>query len=520
MRAPSRPTLSRFGSAKPMRRRTGVATHGGAIAIIMSGFLVASAPSIEAASRAPSTTVDLSTAAPSAPPRVLKRSRTIERDGVRVTVTLERNPLVAGQPVWLRTHVRNLRDELIHWPGAPECGDSVSVRGWMTDAHWRPIELVDAPPREPNGGFVRPVTDLRWWIQDRWTDWRPRKIWLGFAHPSSTHGCGDSYFETRLPPRGTLIQRLRWDGQASGGLGPPPSGPTRIVGTFAYRFRGEPFGRTRVIRVPIDAWIVDGRDPTWLEPMEIVDAALADARLQTLMEQISLGYESGAYVAFDPGREVWVVGTCSSFEGDLVHWRAAIVDPASGAVFEVIDRPGADCETVPWAEEPPQRAAILMATASAAPVVGDPVEPIQTLVIQPEVRGDDAERPADSTQSTWGPLAVIDDPAEGDLDAAGGTGRLVISDRCVVLRADNGYRTTLVWRDGQTTWDADRRQITFRDRDLGQIRLSHGDQISLGGAASDEGPYSGVWELAWLSEPDASCPMPQWVVHQVDFVDG
>ncbi|MFV2064645.1 MAG: hypothetical protein ACC726_14215, partial [Chloroflexota bacterium] len=94
-----------------------------------------------------------------------------------------------------------------------------------------------------------------------------------------------------------------------------------------------------------------------------------------------------------------------------------------------------------------------------------------------------------------------------------------ISDRCVFRRAANGFRTALMWRDGQTVWDPDRHQIVFRDPDLGEIRLSHGDAISLGGASMDEGPYAGPSGPMWLAEPDASCPSTEWVVHQVDFVD-
>jgi hypothetical protein len=120
-----------------------------------------------------------------------------------------------------------------------------------------------------------------------------------------------------------------------------------------------------------------------------------------------------------------------------------------------------------------------------------------------------------SGSGTWGPLAVIDDPGSGALDAAGGSGRLRIGHRCVFLRADNGERTTLVWRSGQTRWDRERRQIILDDQDLGKIRLSLGDRIGLGGASTGEGPPI----AAWLSARDDSCPTPSWTVHQV-FVEG
>jgi heat shock protein HslJ len=116
----------------------------------------------------------------------------------------------------------------------------------------------------------------------------------------------------------------------------------------------------------------------------------------------------------------------------------------------------------------------------------------------------------------WGPLAVIEDDAAGGLDAAGGTGRVVIGDDCVFLRSPNGPRTTLIWRSGQTEWDAARRQIVFRDPDLGRISLAHGDRISLGGAALGEGPYTAP---VWLARPDETCPVSAWVVNQIIFTD-
>ena len=39
-------------------------------------------------------------------------------------------------------------------------------------------------------------------------------------------------------------------------------------------------------------------------------------------------------------RDAWVVGVCGSFDGDRISWLAAIVDPATGEVTEIVDGPG------------------------------------------------------------------------------------------------------------------------------------------------------------------------------------
>jgi len=123
--------------------------------------------------------------------------------------------------------------------------------------------------------------------------------------------------------------------------------------------------------------------------------------------------------------------------------------------------------------------------------------------------------------ATWGPLAVVDDPAIGGLDAAMEPGTLVIGERCVYLQgSDPGSRTTLVWRSGQTQWDAKRHQIVYHNPDLGLIRLSDGDRIIPGGygvGTADRPDNVEVPIGPWISQPDASCPAERWVAEQVDI---
>lgn len=121
--------------------------------------------------------------------------------------------------------------------------------------------------------------------------------------------------------------------------------------------------------------------------------------------------------------------------------------------------------------------------------------------------------------ATWGPLAVVDDPAIGGLDAGLGPGRLVIDNLCVYLQGrDPGSQTTLIWRSGQAQWDPDLRQIVYRDRDLGEIRMSDGDRMTLGGygiGSADRPDNPEVPIGPWISEPDASCPADRFVAEQV-----
>lgn len=119
---------------------------------------------------------------------------------------------------------------------------------------------------------------------------------------------------------------------------------------------------------------------------------------------------------------------------------------------------------------------------------------------------------------TWGPLAVSDEDARLVLTARGGAGPLRIGASCVTLFVEEVNREiTLVWRSGQTSWDAAVRQIVFVDGRLGRIRLSDGDRIEVGGAgiAAPGAADQGAPQPKWLSAPDKSCPGELFAVHSL-----
>jgi len=175
--------------------------------------------------------------------------------------------------------------------------------------------------------------------------------------------------------------------------------------------------------------------------------------------------------------------------------------------------------------------------ASVVLTVVDP--PIDALLCDPEVPAPSTEPLPAASPSTspaanaspgpcldlpagWGPLAVVDDPGIGGLDAGVGPGRLFIGPRCVTLRGSRGGGITLVWRAGDTRWDPATRRILFVDRDLGPIWLSSGDRITLGGFSPgtvDAIDQGGPGLAPWLSAPNDACPAELWEVNQVVPLD-
>lgn len=125
---------------------------------------------------------------------------------------------------------------------------------------------------------------------------------------------------------------------------------------------------------------------------------------------------------------------------------------------------------------------------------------------------------AGGTESTedWGPLAVLDVPADFDELAAHGPGTLRVGEDCVTLEIgaedEVTRRTTLVWRAPEVTWEPQTREIVFEPLgDQEPVRLSDGDRVHLGGSG-----FTGRTEADWGAPPDPDCPDDfAWYVHDV-----
>lgn len=120
---------------------------------------------------------------------------------------------------------------------------------------------------------------------------------------------------------------------------------------------------------------------------------------------------------------------------------------------------------------------------------------------------------ATQTTADYGPMAVVDEPDLGSLDAGTGTGELIIDERCVTLEADSGAEYILLWRKDNVKWSARDQGIQFTSG-LGSAELGEGDRMSAGGRA--------VTNLAQerfhiLNPVDKSCDGILFLVHSVSM---
>ena len=261
------------------------------------------------------------------PPADLTTRLVKARDGIRVTIELDRNPLPAGEATWATLTVQNRGRTDAKW-FHDGCAIPAGISGQIVGTRWRPGMEHSGQA----GVFKARVLDATGGDVIRITFTHERHIGKGGI------GCADIGITDTIASGDSLVHRARWDGNAAPALGPPPSGPVELTGRAGYYYRGnEPAGliKSGVIELRADGWIVGGKDPTWLDPPEVIDAALADPGFIRWIDDKELGNGRSEFIRFDPRRGVWEVGTVEYVSTTLHFVR---VHPVTGAVLETIER--------------------------------------------------------------------------------------------------------------------------------------------------------------------------------------
>lgn len=257
---------------------------------------------------------------------------TVEENGIRVTITLERNPMPAGEETWLTTQVLNTGEDDLVW-FHDGCAITVGVEGAMQEARWRP-----GLGQEGVAGDFKRMTMSRQSLEAGIV--RIRFVPQNFIR-KGRYGCADLGISETILPGEAIGQRARWDGQADLRLGPAPSGRVELHAVAGYFWRerdGEPedIPEEGSIRLRHQAWIADGRDRTLLDPPEVIDAALADPAFVEWLAKKDLGSGHDPVLWLDAEADLWEVGL---LEYDVRRFHVALVHPRTGEVVKTIERP-------------------------------------------------------------------------------------------------------------------------------------------------------------------------------------
>jgi hypothetical protein len=248
-------------------------------------------------------------------------SASMEADGIRITLTLDRTETSFGTRVWAEASVENIGTDVIHWGHSGSCVWPAGVQltteaapsnygaSWPGEAGILKRITVDDPDRERYGFVPEFAVDS------------PRS-W----------GCTSDLVPDEIQPGERLSARFAWDTIGTNEM-PPPGGRYTAESVFAYAGRGDLpadadyFGKRVAVRVSLD---VQGPNQAYLAPGEALDRLLSDATfIQLLADNPRTQWNSSTLRWVD---ESWhLLVEQESPHGSIV----GTVDAISGKVSEV-----------------------------------------------------------------------------------------------------------------------------------------------------------------------------------------
>ncbi len=290
---------------------------------------------VASVSPTPSTTASPTIAPTPAPtpPSDLARVAVAERDGIRVRIRLQRNPLPAGEPTWAKAKVTNRgTTDLI----------------WFHDGCAKPVILyatseISWPMGRALAGQTR---KFKVYALGSYLDRDPSPYAsLNFVRKRDVHsgspGCADVGISETIEPGRSRQITLWWSGFTDQNRAIPEAGQATIHASAGYYWRKGSKARNfsdNAIPVEIKAWITTDPGPARLSPAQIVDAAVADPTFATYLDSQKLANGREEIAWYDADRDVWEVGVMPWYETDPPRIHGVLVDPFTGAIVGPLDR--------------------------------------------------------------------------------------------------------------------------------------------------------------------------------------
>lgn len=268
-------------------------------------------------------------AQPSAPPAE-PITAAVEEQGIRMTITLDRDRTSYNERVWADVTVENIGADVVHWGHSGSCVHAASVLAHpdvpLTLAYGRDdwsgdlgiLKRVTVDDRDPSGFGFTP---------EEFVDFE------GFF------GCTLDFVADEVAPGEVVTYRVAWDAETPNEL-PARPGTYRVEATFSYQSRGElpPIDeevedQVVIVRVPLT---IDGPEVEWLSPGEAVDAILEDDSFQAQLSNAPRGRWTQSDLTFEDG--LWVMSlylTETDRDSEVIEAIVTTVDAVSGAVTSV-----------------------------------------------------------------------------------------------------------------------------------------------------------------------------------------
>ena len=285
--------------------------------------------SAEPSTPAPSTPVSPS---PTAPPDLV-RVAVEERDDIRVEIELQRNPLPAGEPSWVKVRVTNKGRTDVTW-FHDGCAQPVGVNG-VSEVAWPMGEEHQGRAGRFKtyalGGHILAPPD-------------PHGV-LSFVRKARLHagpaGCADVGITDTIEPGETLRATRWWSGFTDPHRALPAAGPVKLRGFAAYYWRGkEPTDITdHAIELELDAWIISDAAGDRLSPALAIDAALSDPNFAAYVKTQAIANGRAEIAWYDADRDLWEIGVMPWYETEPPRIHGVLVDAVTGRILGSLDRP-------------------------------------------------------------------------------------------------------------------------------------------------------------------------------------
>ena len=255
-------------------------------------------------------------------------SASVEEDGIRVTLVLDRDSTAVGQRVWADVTVENTGSDVVYWGHSSTCDWPAGVQAWSA---------VEPPP------FGRTDWPGDQGVLKNVTVWPGTSVSFGFTPAElvdleGNFGCTTDLVLDELEPGQDKSARFAWDTIGPGGA-PPPSGQYVAESVFHYMGRGtlEPDANPSVLsvtaRVALD---VAGPDREYLSSGEAMDRLLADPDFTEVLAANPRQRWTGADLRWK--NETWVLELRLDTPTEAI---LATIDAITGAVsdIQVVQRP-------------------------------------------------------------------------------------------------------------------------------------------------------------------------------------
>jgi hypothetical protein len=219
----------------------------------------------------------------------------VERDGIRVSLAVDRLPLQVGRAHEAIVTVENLgADDAIY--AANDCGLAVEA-SYRPVGDWNGVGI-------PQMGFAAAFKELAL-RGDQASGNGPRshltpELFVGVE----SWGCRDVRLVRHLEPGAALVERFEWDAWPG-----TPAGPVDVRAAFGFirREREADLAGDRVIEAVLPTTIVGGSGGR-LGPVAAVDAALIDGPFSAFLASSPPNAWSTTILVPDRNGRVWRVG--------------------------------------------------------------------------------------------------------------------------------------------------------------------------------------------------------------------